>query len=317
MRKKRVPICIGLFTVLILYLLQRLVMPKYQSTLPEGALISEYYASPKDHDLVFLGDCEVYESFSPAVLAEETGLQSFVRGSAAQRIWQSYYLMEDTLRYETPDYFVFNVLSLIYEEPAREEYNRMTLEGMRWSKSKLCAIQASMNPEEHLITYLFPLLRYHDRWSQLTFEDFTCLFTRKPVSEDGYLPQYGVRPAENIPEGKPLADYTLPARSLDYLDRMRTLCEEQGASLILIKAPSLYPAWYPEWDKQVEEYAHTYGLSYLNFIRLAEDAGLDYSLDTYDAGQHLNASGAEKLTRYFGGWLISQEKTPEKEDLVP
>lgn len=228
---------ICLLTVLALALLQALVMPKYQSELPEGALIREYYASPKEHDIIFIGDCEVYESFSPAVLEEVTGLKSFVRGSASQRIWQSCYLMEETLRYETPDIFVFNVLSLIYDEPVREEYNRMTLDGMRWSEIKLRSIQASMNPDERLIEYIFPLLRYHDRWDELTREDFTCIFKRQPISESGYLPQYGIKPAENVPVGKPLPDYHFPARSLDYLDRMRQLCEERGIRLILIKAP--------------------------------------------------------------------------------
>jgi len=295
-------------TLLTFFLLQRLVMPKYQSTLPEGALIREYYPSEKNHDLIFIGDCEVYESFSPSLLEEETGICSFVRGSASQRIWQSYYLMKETLHYETPSCFVFNVLSLIYEEPAKEEYNRMTLDGMRWSKEKLCSILASMNPEEHLMEYLFPFLRYHDRWSQLTTEDFTCLFTTKPVSESGYLPQYGVKPAENVPEGKPLADYTLHARSFQYLDRMRMLCEEKGITLILVKAPSLYPYWYPEWEKQVEEYASSHHLDYLNFLELTEDIGLDYTTDTYDAGLHLNASGAEKLTHYFGCWMTDNKK---------
>lgn len=285
------------------WLLQRLVMPKYQSSLLEGALIREYYASPKTHDLLFFGDCEVYESFSPQILEEETGLSSFIRGSASQRIWQSYYLMEETLSYETPDIFVFNVLAMQYDEPVREEYNRMTLDGMRWSKSKLCSIQASKNPDESLLSYLFPLLRYHDRWSELTAEDVTYLFHTRPVSEQGYLPQEGVKPAGTIPEGKPLADYQFPKRCYSYLDRMRMLCEEHGITLILVKAPSLYPYWYPEWEDQIKAYAKAYELPYFNFLENIQEIGLDYQTDTYDAGLHLNRTGAEKLTRYFARCL--------------
>lgn len=86
---------------------------------------------------------------------ENYGITSYIRGSAQQLTWQSYYLLEDALKYETPDVVVFNVLELKYNEPQREEYNRMTLDGMRWSVSKVQAIRASMLPEEHFIDYVF------------------------------------------------------------------------------------------------------------------------------------------------------------------
>ena len=44
-------ICI---TLAILFLVQRLLMPKYVEDNPEGALISEYYDVEKDHDLLFV-----------------------------------------------------------------------------------------------------------------------------------------------------------------------------------------------------------------------------------------------------------------------
>ena len=129
------------FIVVSLFLLQKLLMPKYVSDVVEGGLIAEYYEEEKDHDVVFIGDCEVYENFSPKVLWEDYGINSYIRGSAQQLIWQSYYLLEDTLRYEKPDVVIFNVLAMQYDRPQREAYNRMTLEGMKWSLSKVRSIK--------------------------------------------------------------------------------------------------------------------------------------------------------------------------------
>ena len=70
-------------------------MPKYVDDVIEGALIAEYYEEDKEHDVIFIGDCEVYENFSPAVLWQEYGIHSYIRGSAQQLIWQSYYLPSD------------------------------------------------------------------------------------------------------------------------------------------------------------------------------------------------------------------------------
>ena len=283
-----------------LFFLQRLLMPKYATDVVEGALIAEYYGEEKDHDVIFIGDCEVYENFSPAVLWRDFGINSYIRGSAQQLIWQSYYLLEDTLRYEKPQTVIFNVLALQYNEPQREAYNRMTLEGMKWSGSKVNAIRASMMPEEHFLDYVFPLLRYHSRWSELGAEDVEYMFNSPRISHNGYYMRVDVKPAENVPEGRILADYRFGENAWAYMDRITALCRENDIQLILVKAPSLYPYWYDQWEEQIEGYAAENDLLYVNFLELIEETGLDFATDTYDAGLHLNLSGAEKITEYLG-----------------
>lgn len=295
----------------VLWLLQALLVPKYMSESMEGALIAEYYENAGNNDVIFIGDCEVYENFSPITLWEEYGITSIIRGSAQQLIWQSYYLMEETLKYEKPEVMVFNVLSMKYDtnestgnQSRREAYNRMNLEGMRWSKSKWDAINASMTEEERewesQWTYLFPILRYHDRWSQLTAEDFKYMFHRDQVSDNGYLMQTGVRPVTDEHVEKPLMDYTFGENSYYYLDKMVQLCKKNDVELVLIKAPSLSPVWWDEWDTQMESYAQENGLRYYNLLEHQEEIGIDWNTDTYDTGLHLNVYGAEKMSRYFG-----------------
>ena len=296
----------ALVVLVSLYLLQKLLVPKYVTDVVEGAFIAEYYQEEKDHDVIFIGDCEVYENFTPALLWEEYGINSYIRGSAQQLVWQSYYLLEDTLRYEKPDAVIFNVLAMMYTEPQKEAYNRMTLEGMRWSPSKVKAVQASMTESENFLDYVFPLLRYHARWSQLEPEDFTHMFQREKVSHNGYYMRVDVKPAENVPEGRILADYSFGQNAYDYLDRITNLCREEGIQLILVKAPSLYPYWYEEWEEQMEEYAAVNGLLYVNFLDLLEETGVDFTTDTYDGGLHMNLAGAEKITRYLGRVLRDQ-----------
>ncbi len=313
--KNLVAIITGIVVIVaVLVLLQRLVMPKYMGDVKEGALIGEYYDEEKDFDVVFIGDCEVYENFVPATLWENYGINSYIRGSAQQLIWQSYYLMEETLEYEKPDVIVFNVLSLQYNEPQKEAYNRMTIDGMRWSTSKVECINASMMESESFIEYVFPLLRYHDRWSELEQEDFQYLFGTEKVGHNGYYMQVGVVPVDYIPEGKILGDYSFGENAMSYLDKMVALCEENDVELVLIKAPSLYPEWYDEWDVQVEAYAEEHDLKYINFLEHTDEIGLDFSTDTYDAGLHLNLYGAVKLTDYFGTWLVEECGLEDRRD---
>lgn len=322
MRKVKLGIALSPFLA-ILILLQMLLVPKYMTHSPEGALIGEYYENAGNHDVIFIGDCEVYENFSPITLWEEYGITSYIRGSAQQTIWQSYYLMEETFRYETPKVIVFNVLSMKYDTPEstgrqsqREAYNRMTLDTMRWSSSKWNAILASMTKEEieweSMFTYLFPILRYHDRWSQLTQEDFTYWFHRDTVSHNGYLMQTGVKPYADAYAERPLADYSFGENSWHYLDKMVQLCAHHGTQLVLIKAPSLSPVWWEQWDAQIEKYATENGLSYINMLDHQTEIGIDWNTDTYDAGLHLNVNGAEKASVWFGRILAEKCGVPDR-----
>ncbi len=295
--------------------------PKYIAHSPEGSLCEEYYASVKEtpHDVLFIGDCEVYESFVPAVLFEEYGISSYVRGGAQQLVWHSYYMLEDALRYETPAVVVFNVLALKYGEPQREEYNRLALDGMEWSPVKVEAIKASMTDEEDFLTYVFPFFRYHSRWDDLSREDFIYAFRDKPtVSDSGYLMQTDIVPYDPYTDQKPFTpeSYILPETAMRYLDRMLALCREKGIELILVKAPTNHWQyhWFDEWDEQVAVYAEKNSLAYYNLIDDADAMGLDMSTDSYDGGIHLNVFGAEKLTRYFGNILADTTELPDRRD---
>lgn len=294
------------FAVIVLWLLQGLLMPKYMGQVVEGALIAEYYGETKKHDVIFIGDCEVYENVSPVTLWEEYGITSYIRGSAQQLIWQSYYLLEETLKYEKPELVVFNVLSMQYNEPQREAYNRMTLDGMKWSSSKIKSIQASMLAEEEFLDYVFPLLRYHSRWSELTEEDFQYWFSKDKISHNGYYMRADVLPMTGEPVPRRLSDYQFGENAYQYLDKITELCLENDIKLILIKAPSIYPHWYEEWELQMENYAQKHNLPYYNFLELFEETGIDLSTDTYDAGLHLNVYGAEKMSVYLGK-IFSEE----------
>ena len=336
-------LCAAIF-VGIFALLSALVRPKYTLTnLPEGKLVGEYYDEQHDHDILFVGDCEVYENYSPVLLWQRYGVTSYIRGSAQQLIWQSYYLLEEMLEKETPSAVVYNIQAMQYNEPQEEAYNRLTLDGMKLSKHKIDAINASVMRDENgkcteeKISYYLPLLRYHARWSELDGTDVNYLFTETPnISHNGFLMRSDIKPAgmQATVKEKTKSELEFGENSWKYLNMMADLCEEKGVKLILVKAPALRPYWYPRWDEQIVQFAKERKLTYINFIdyfgldtsgntvvyspagytanyivdgwdvsetdMLSPSDMIDFETDTYDGGQHMNLSGAEKLTDVFG-----------------
>lgn len=311
--KKKTVVTIVIALILLiaaLAFLQQLFMPKYMSDIYEGTMVREYYDSTKKHNIIFIGDCEVYENFSPVTLYEKYGLTSYMRGSAQQLIWQSYYMLEETIKYEKPDVVVYNVYSMMHSKPESEAYNRMTLDGMKWSKSKINSIKASMTPEESFVSYVFPLLRYHSRWNDLKAEDFKYLFHRDKKTFAGYLMRADVKPFVNAPAFPALIDTDFAQVDYDYLDKIKNICNDNGIQLVLIKAPTLVPHWYDEWDEAMVKYAKDNNLFYINFLYedILAESGVDFTTDTYDAAQHLNVYGAEKMSEYFGKILVDKYK---------
>ena len=288
----------------IFWFIQRLFMPKYQVGVIEGSFTEEYYKEKVPHDVLIFGDCDAYENFSPIKMYEEYGISSYIRGSGEQYIWQSYYLLRDALRTETPKVVVVSIHTMQNEPKKRKEvYNRMTLDGMRWSKDKVDAINASMRDEETFASYVFPILRYHDRWSEISKTDFQHLFSKDITSHNGYYMRCDVNPQKFLPKPLPRISYKFDDYSMYYLDQIRLLCEQNGIELLLVRAPIEY-GWHKQWDKNVEEYAAKYGLTYINLNDYSKKMGIDMSQDTYDNGQHLNIYGAEKVSVFFGKYLM-------------
>ena len=297
---------------LVLSFVTRLLTPKYMENLVEGSFVSQYYGEEKNHDVVFIGDCEVYANFSPMEMYRQRGITAYVRGTSQQLIWQSYYLLKETFEYASPKVVVYNVNAMRYSEPIKEEFNRLTIDKMRWSDEKIGMILASMMEEEDFLSYVFPILRYHSRFDKLTGEDFAYLFREKENSFNGYQMNKNILPVGNLPAVRRLANYQFGEICYDYLDGMRRLCEENGAELILIKAPSLQPYWYEEYNDQMVAYAEEHGLKFYNFVDQAEAIGIDYQTDTYDAGLHLNLAGATKMSDWFADILADSHGVPDR-----
>ena len=322
MRKKRIfAVFMSLVALcLLLAFFTRLLMPKHVTSLRYGALVGEYYLEAdqgREHQVLFLGDCEAYSTFIPTVIFENYGITSYVRGSPGARVWQSYYHLLDVLQYEKPAVVVLSVYALCHGDSASEAYNRLALDGMRLSGIKLEAVRASMTEGESLLSYIFPLLRYHSRWSEISREDIDYLISRISVSHNGYLLEGGGVPPDSNQVPEALFDNSLPKRAIEYLDKIRLLCESEGIELVLVKSPTQSAAfwWYDEWDREVCNYAERYGLDYYNLIN-NEEIGINDG--DYADGVHLNLYGAEKASLHLGAILKEKyfaDQAPHNEEV--
>ncbi|MBR0457747.1 MAG: hypothetical protein IJJ26_00785 [Victivallales bacterium] len=96
------------------------------------------------------------------------------------------------------------------------------------------------------------------------------------------------------------------AANAQYLDMIQDLCSQNGCELVLVKVPvrttkSYSGYWGPEKHAVIQEMADQRGIRFLDLND--EDIGLDWSTDTPDGGQHMNAKGAEKVSVFLSRWM--------------
>ena len=295
-------------SAVLLPIAQLLLVPHDRAANPEAFLMHDYIESDASRDeVVLIGDCEVYESFSPVTLWQEYGIESRVVGTPGQLMSHAYAALCEVLGRSAPRVVVLGVYGLVHDEPTSEAYNRMALDALPGTATKWEVVRDCLTEGEMALSYALPLLRYHDRWSELTWRDVTALFERPtPISSRGYLVKTGVvSAAGRLPDREgalPPADDAFGERALDYFDRIVSLCRERGVQLVLVKAPTdtwRYP-WHDEYEARVLALAEQYDLPYYNFLDDFEAIGLDMTSDSYDGGVHLNVAGAEKLSLWFG-----------------
>ena len=294
-----------LLILVLISLLDHIFIPKYINENTDGRITAEFYEERPGLDLVALGSSTLYNAMIPAELYKEKGICSFVRSNASQTVWQSYYLLEDAIKYNKPKIVIFDVSFMKYGEDFVEEpSNRKTIEHMKSPVSKYCAVKASMYEEEDIASYYFPILRYHSRWKELTTEDIGYAYASPQVTYNGYIMESQIAKDQHIYESEAAPGISFPAKAMEYLDRITELCRKEDIKLLLIKTPTFVNSWHREYDDLLREYAAENSISYFNFDDMAEAMNINVRTDYIDDGEHLNINGAKKFTTALGDYLL-------------
>lgn len=316
MKEKIFGIALRIIAVILAFsLLTLLFMPKYIEKNTDGRIMPEFYREKTAIDVDFIGSSTVQAGISPMTLYREYGITSYDRSNSSQVMALSYYVAEDTIKRNKPKLIVLDV-GFIYQsfDFVDEGASRKSLDGMRWSKSKSEAIKAMMDDTEHYIDYVFPILRFHSRWNDLSLEDIKYLVYKPTVTNNGQLLKFESRGSEYDYNPYMLESSILAcSENMEYLQCLTYLCKENDVELLLIKMPLVSGNWSREIDNQISSFAAENGIIYKNFIDDFDAIGLVQETDFSDS-QHMNVYGAEKFTKVLGKYIIENYGIRDRRD---
>ena len=243
-------------------------------------------------DILALGDSLSYSSVSPMSLWNRHGYTAFVCGQPGQNMRETEELFKIALRTQSPKVVILET-NAIFRNRLKEKNLNDTMEA--------------------LINYYLPLFRGHDVWKSLVM--------KREYAEVGYAKYKGfpfrsdIKPYEKgayMKETDKKAE--LPDENIEHLQNIADMCRDCGAALILLGTPSPKNYNY-SIHNAIAEYADKQGLTYIDMNLMTDEIGIDWNTDTLDKGDHLNLSGAKKVTEYLGRYLSENYSlTDHRED---
>lgn len=305
----------GILYIGILCLCVRLVyhviVPKffYNDMWGTSATFTGFYQMEKDTvDVLFFGSSLSASAYIPQELYDNYGIRSYNLACEQQSLVTTYFWLKEALGYQSPEVVVLDC-HLLFDYKPQEALNspevstRKALDYMKWSSVKREAVQTicELDENQSVSSYYLPNIRYHNRWKDLSREDFALPTMRKHYERKGYAPLAEACGEEHEPfiaGGTDEEMETVPLMQ-EYLDKITDLCKQEDIELILTNVPSVVIT--AEKYNTLQRYAKEHGLLFLDFNEKALFEAIDfcYSADSAD-GAHLNLWGAKKVTDYMG-----------------
>ena len=268
----------------ILFVTSQLFIPK-NNTVEAGVIENSKMAyrvfgeKSNSLDVVFVGDSEVFGSFIPLKIWKDYGITSFDLAEGYQKLYQSEDILRKVFKNQKPKIVFLETLA-IYDD------------------------FSSMDAAFYKLEDIFPVFRYHNRWKSLKAEDFS-LQTNYTFTDGckGYSFNDAVVPASTEGYMSPCDDVMpISKKCIKYVERIKKLCEENGAKLVLVSTPST-ANWNSAKHNGIVNLAQNMGLQYMDMNLMQNEITIDFNTDSRDGGDHLNNNGALKVSAFMGKYL--------------
>ena len=202
------------------------------------------------------------------------------------------------------------------------------------------------------LSVFIPMIKYHTRWTELSKTDFNRLFKQK-ITQPYYTAGFWICPLvdkarysveysnavatdmiergnksvtifdgneieEQISANK-LYEVDISEQNLDWLLKIKKLCDDNEANLALVKIPTMQMPnlsqsnWTIYKSNYMKDISNKYNIPFYDLL-YDYSSVVDFSKDTADKGSHLNFSGAEKVSCVVGEILRDNFQFPAVSD---
>lgn len=283
----------------------QVICGKWMDANKETYTTKEFYDLKDNSIEVFIvGSSQIVTGVSSMTMYENYGISAFGLGTGNAPMAGNYHWLKECEKTQDISMVAIEV-SMLYE-PTKQFLFRRAFDPMKLSRNKLEAVyeQSRAYDGDSVLSYVFPMIKYHDRWKELTEEDFV-FHEEDSLVYRGNVMKSGVKPVpyeKVIIDNDALRDIEMEAEQLEYFEKILSYCKESGWDVVLFKTPKT--SWSLSKSEGVKALAEQYGVPFLdfNYDKLMKEIKFDPMRDLRDA-DHPNLRGAEKISDYLGKYL--------------
>lgn len=262
-----------------------------------------FYESDTNFDVIFMGTSHTFHSVFTQELWKEYGIPSFNWAYSHCTLAEDYYLLQDIVKYTDPKLVVIDLYGVMeYENQGNKKYKAGKIEqqhvqfdSIPLSKSKIQAAYDVFDDYENKYDFIFNFALYHNRWPELSEDDFNVTYS----TEKGSDILYGHKNAKYI-KNETYSTIDINSVCSEYIPKIADFCDGKNIELLFTYLP--FPA---ESEQQniaytLNDYLSQFKCSYVNML---DENILDTETDIYKDGSHLNYMGGHKTTLQIGKYI--------------
>lgn len=235
-------------------------------------------------DVIVLGDSEAYRSVIPLEMYKDYGFTTYVAGSPSQKTYQAYEMLKTVLEKQKPKICILEP-NLLFRD---------------------YSLISSVAPK---VEKTFPIFKYHNAWKGLVDSDYE--YDDVVIdSYKGYRYTDTVKPTSNVNYmAQTDRSEIISSTNLSDFNKIYDLCQKNDIKLILLRTPSVKNWNYAKYNS-VRQLAEKKDITFID-LNIDNAVGIDWTKDTFDRGDHLNQSGAYKVTTFLGDYLNENFDLPD------
>ena len=272
---------------------------------PDVDYNDSFHNMPEDSvDVIVLGSSHAQYSFVPSFFYEDTGLYSYVLGSAFQPLKVSYQMLREALKTQNPEMVILEVYTACLDEETVNDTRYTIAEYQMRGEEKYNTINF-IEDEDKRKEYYNDFLNNHNNWKNIESIDellsvnsdisgsFGCVENNVYLPVDNYW--YSFKYDEDL-------DISLKEDDLNAFNDIYSLCQEKSIELLLYMVPMDNMTQVAQsYLHKVWDWANERGINYIDF--LSNDEKMDIRSVIHHDGFHAHTNGASYITNMLSNYV--------------
>jgi hypothetical protein len=311
---KKLTVVIRLIVLLAVFgstllILDRILLLKSKDGISQ---MQAFYKQPENSvDALFVGSSHIFCHVNTGILWDEYGIAGYDLAAAEQPFWNSYYFIKEGLKTQRPSVIVLDITTPGIRPTDFQPENWLITNnyGFKRNLNRYESIKISAL-KESFPRLLVALNSTHGKYKELSEEDFMNYSAGRGYK--GFDGRDVTIPFETPDVSGITGRHELTEKEETYLRKIIVYVKQQNIPLLFISSPYVITS-----DEEQEKYntifdiADEYGVPYIDFNKLYDEVGLDFSTDFAEI-LHLNRSGNAKFTSYLGEYLKANYDLPDR-----